>query len=229
MSRMFRHKRKKALTYLILGIVGVIGLFTIGFQLIINGSVFVANLFGNKSDTTQFENQVLAEIVINDIPSATNSSELKISGNTYNIDTLLIFLNDRQIKKLSISADNEFETLVSGLKDGENEIYFEGEVKDSKTKKKSEIFLISSKTSKPMIEVTSPSDNSTTPQSNINIKGKTDTDVYLRINNLPAVVSSEGNFNQNIQLAEGENKILLLAEDSAGNIVELTLTVIYEK
>ena len=86
-----------------------------------------------------------------------------------------------------------------------------------------------SKTSKPKIEVTSPSDNSTTPQSEIKVIGSTDPGVYMRINGLPAVVSSEGNFSQSVRLNEGENKILLEAKDNAGNTEMLTLTIIYEK
>jgi len=229
MSRMLRHKRKKALIYLVLIVFGAIAVFTIGFQLIINGSVFVANLFGNKSDLEQINNQVLADITLDEIPSATNSSELIVSGNTYNVDILQIFLNNRQVKKLSVASKNEFNVLISSLKDGENEIYFVGEVANSNNRKKTEIYTVLSKTSKPKIEVTSPSDNSTTPQSEIKVIGSTDPGVYMRINGLPAVVSSEGNFSQSVRLNEGENKILLEAKDNAGNTEMLTLTIIYEK
>jgi len=229
MSRMLRHKRKKALIYLVLIVIGAIAVFTIGFQLIINGSVFIANLFVNQSSIEQTNNQVLTEITIDEIPSATNSSELQVSGSTYNIDTLLIFLNDHQVKKISVSTKNEFDTLVTGLRSGENEIYFLGEIENSNTRKESSTYSIISKTTKPKLEISSPSDNSTTPQSEINITGNTDEGVYIRINGLPVAIGSAGGFNQSVRLSEGENKILISAEDEAGNTEELTLTVVYEK
>ena len=229
MSRLIKHKRKKALIYLAIALIAVFAIFTIGFKLIINSSVFIANLFGNKLETDLFQSETLADININEIPSATNSSELKVSGNTYNIDTIIIFINNQESKKLSISSKNEFITTINTLNDGENEIYFVGEIKKSDKRKKTETFLILSKITKPKIEISSPSDNSITPKSEIKILGKTDQNVSIRINGLPAVVSSEGIFDKTVQLKEGENKIIISAEDEAGNSDELTLTVIYEK
>src|SRR3989344_7372116 len=100
MSRLLKHKQKKALINLVLIVIGIFIIFTIGFQFIIKGSVFVANIFGDKSDTEQVNNQILGEININEIPVATNSSKLKISGNTYNIDSVLVFLNRQEVDQI---------------------------------------------------------------------------------------------------------------------------------
>lgn len=229
MSRLLKHKQKKALLYLVLVIIGVFIIFTIGFQLIIKGSVFVANLFGDKSDTNQVENQILGEIKINEIPSATNSSKIRISGSTYNIESLLILLNKQEFKRIEISSKSEFNTIIDNLKDGQNEIYFIGELKRSDKRKKSDIYFVISKTSKPKIEITSPKDRTNTPQTEIDIIGKTDSNVTIRINDQPVVVSSDGNFKHLVRLNEGDNKFLITAEDEAGNTENLTLTIVYEK
>ncbi|MFH1827497.1 MAG: hypothetical protein ABH812_03665 [bacterium] len=229
MSRLLHHKRKKALIYLAIILIVAFAIFTVGFKLIINGSVYIANMFGNKTDTGQYQNETLAEININEIPSATNSSQLKISGNTYNIDSIIIFLNNEEIKTLSISSKNEFSALIDNLVNGENKVYFVGEVKNSSKRKKTDTYSIVSKTSKPKIEVSSPSDNLITPKSEIRIVGQTDPNVSLRIGGFPTSISSTGNFDQSVQLKDGENKIIITAEDEAGNSEELTLTIIYEK
>ena len=229
MSRLLKHKQKKALLFLALVIVGVFVIFTIGFQLIIKGSVFVANLFGDKSDLLQVENQVLSEINVNEIPTATNSSKIRISGNTYNVETLIIFLNNQEVKQIQISSKNEFNTIIDNLTDGQNEIYFIGDLKRSDKRKKSDIYTVISKTSKPKIEITSPKDRTNTPKTEIDIIGKTDTNTSVTINNQPVVVGSDGNFKYLVRLNEGENKFLITAQDEAGNTENLTLTIIYEK
>ena len=229
MSRLLKHKQKKALINLALIILGIFIIFTIGFQFIIKGSVFVANIFGDKTDTEQVNNQILGEININEIPVATNSSKLKISGNTYNIDSVLVFLNRQEVDQIEISSKNEFSTVIDNLNVGENELYFIGLQKKSEQRKKTDIFTIISKTTKPKIEISSPKDRAITPKTEINIVGKTDANVIIKINEQPVVVSSDGSFSYLVRLNEGENKFLVNAVDEAGNTENLTLTIVYEK
>lgn len=229
MSRLLKHKQKKAIINLVLIVIVIFIIFTIGFQFIIKGSVFVANIFGDKSETEQVNDQILGEININDIPIATNSSKLKVSGNTYNIKSVLVFLNNQEVDQLEITSKNDFSSTVDNLNEGENELYFVGIQKKTNKRKKSEIFTIISKTTKPKIEITSPKDNSITPKTEVNIIGKTDLDVIVRINEQPVVVSSDGSFSYLVRLNEGENKFLIKAEDEAGNSENLTLSVVYEK
>ena len=229
MSRLLKHKQKKALINLVLIVIGIFIIFTIGFQFIIKGSVFIANFFSDKSETDQVNNQILGEININEIPSATNSSKIKVSGSTYNMDSVLIFLNKQEVDKIDINSKNDFSAIIDNLNVGENELYFIGLQKKSEQRKKTDIFTIISKTTKPKIEISSPKDRSITPKTEINIIGKTDIDVVIKINDQPVVVSSDGSFNHLVRLTDGENKFIINAEDEAGNTDSLTLTIVYEK
>lgn len=229
MSRLLRYKQKKALINLVLILIAIFIIFTIGFQFIIKGSVFVANIFSDKSDTDQVTNQILGEININEIPTATNSSKIKVSGSTYNMDSVLIFLNKQAVDKIEINSKNEFSTIIDNLNTGENELYFIGVQKESEQRKKTDIFTIISKTTKPKIEISSPKDRSITPKTEINIIGKTDTDVIIKINDQPVVVSSDGSFNHLVRLTDGENKFIINAIDEAGNSDSLILAIVYEK
>ena len=229
MSRLLKYKQKKALINLGLIIIAIFIIFTVGFQFIIKGSVFIANVFSDKSDTDQVNNQILGEININEIPTATNSSKIKVSGSTYNMDSVLIFLNKQEVDNIEINSKNEFSTIIDNLNTGENELYFVGIQKKSEQRKKTDIFTIISKTTKPKIEISSPKDHSITPKTEINIIGKTDIDVIIKINDQPVVASSDGSFNHLVRLSEGENKFIINAEDEAGNTDSLTLTIVYEK
>jgi hypothetical protein len=228
MSRYLKHKTKKTLYLLAIVIFLIIISFTLGFQIIIKGSVFIANLF-NKSKTNEIQTtQVLSDIQINEIPESTNSSKIKISGIVSSVDNIIIFLNNQEEKRINVNKSN-FETYIDNLKDGENKIYFVGESSKSKVRIKTEIYLVYLISEKPKIEISEPQDNSLTQRNEIKISGKTNPNVDLKINNLPAVVSNNGEFSQYIKLNEGKNEIIIKVTDLAGSTEEKKLTVTYEK
>ena len=228
MSRYLKHKTKRTLFVIAIIIFLIIASFTVGIQLIIKGSVFIANLF-NKSQNNEIQTtQVLSDIQINEIPESTNSSEIKILGSTSNIDEIVVFLNNYEEKRIAIDSDS-FKTTLENLKEGENKIYFVGEQTKSNKRTKTDIYYVYLITEKPKIEISSPQDNSLTQRSEIQITGKTTPGVDLKINNLPSVVGVNGDFSQYIKLNEGKNEILIIAQDTAGNKEEKKLTVTYEK
>jgi SUMO ligase MMS21 Smc5/6 complex component len=228
MSRYLKHKTKKTLYLLAIVIFLIIISFTLGFQIIIKGSVFIANLF-NKSKTNEIQTtQVLSDIQINEIPESTNSSKIKISGIVSSVDNIIIFLSNQEEKRINVNKSN-FETYIDNLKDGENKIYFVGESSKSKVRIKTEIYLVYLISEKPKIEISEPQDNSLTQRNEIKISGKTNPNVDLKINNLPAVVSNNGEFSQYIKLNEGKNEIIIKVTDLAGSTEEKKLTVTYEK
>jgi hypothetical protein len=228
MSRYLKHKTKKTLYILALIIFLIIISFTFGIQLVIKGSVFIANLFNKSTSNETRTTQVLSDIQINEIPESTNSSKIKISGLVSNIDEIIIFLNNQEEKRITISS-SKFNTTLDNLSEGENKIYFVGEQKNINKRTKTDIYAVYLITEKPKIEISEPRDNSLTQRSEIKISGKTTPNVDLRINNLPVVVGKNGDFSYDIKLNEGKNEILIIAEDLAGNKEEKKLTITYEK
>jgi len=228
MSRYLKYKTKRTLYALIFIIFLVAIAFTFGIQLVIKGSVFIANIFNRSQKNEVQTTQILSDIQINEIPESTNSSEIKISGITSNINTLIIFLNGQEEKRIDITSNN-FKTTLENLQDGENKVYFIGEYSKNSKRTKTDVYQVFVSTSKPKIEISSPQDNSLTQRSEIQIIGKTSPNGDLRINNQPAVVGVNGDFNHYVKLNEGKNEILLTVEDNAGNKEEKKLTITYEK
>ena len=70
--------------------------------------------------------------------------------------------------------------------------------------------------------VLSPTDNLATNQVTILVRGTTDTDVLLRLNDGLVTVEPDGNFSVTFTLSEGVNELVFSAQDRAGNSRLLT-------
>ncbi len=230
----FRSRRSgnflKIIIYLILFfLILFLIFFTFGFNLILNTSSYISNLFSKKEKTTSIKStDLIALIDLTSIPTATNSAKFNVSGNTVNINKLEFYLNDEKVKDITINSD-VFNEEIGDLNIGKNDFYIIAKDENGKIVKKTEKYNIFYKPNKPKLEILDPKDGTTVNQSEITIKGSTDKETFIKINQSPVVVDALGNFNYSIKLQEGENKIEITAEDEAGNIEEKILTITYQK
>lgn len=226
-----QHYRRQLITYVVLLLIVVVFFATVGVKLLISLSLFIAN-FG-KSDSTQSSQQkrdnrdyILAPKILN-APNATNSAEVIITASAQEGKTVTIYVND-MIQKDVVATDTTFETEVT-LKKGENSIFLSVEDDESSVEKTSKSHTIFYLVDKPKLEIEFPKDQEKTSDDEIEIRGKTDPGVTIKIGTTPTVVNSEGAFSYTFRLREGENKITVEAVDVAGNIESKTITVIFEK
>lgn len=77
------------------------------------------------------------------------------------------------------------------------------------------------------LTVSSPANNTTTSSESITVKGKTVAGAEVFVNDVETRADASGNFSVTITLDEGENYILVVANDALGNYSEKELTVIY--
>ncbi len=205
-------------------------IFTIGFRFLLNVSVFVANLTAKKTDgQLQKNDDTFGSIDIDSIPSATNSARIIVEGSVVNLSSVEFYLNSENVKQIILNALDSFSEQIGDLKKGKNIIYIKGKFKDSKTTKQSKEFSVFYKPEKPKLEIREPFDKSTTSQSDIKIKGSTDKETFIKINDFPLVVDANGNFETSVHLKDGDNSFTIVAEDMAGNIETKTIFVIYQK
>lgn len=205
-------------------------LFTFGLRILLNTSIFIANI-SSKNKPTEFlrKNNEYISLSIDNIPSATNSSSILIEGTSLNIDEISIYLNNEETKTLKNFFSSNFTEEISGLKEGENEIYLIGKNTEKNLTKKTPVYKTIYKSKKPKIQIIEPVNEEKVNKNEVNIKGETDKDVYVKINNNPVIVDALGRFNHPLRLNEGENQITITAEDIAGNIEEKIIKIIYEK
>jgi len=233
MSHLSSKRSKQTLyktTFLIILVIGAMFFFFFyGFQILINGSLFINQLANSsKPKITNSKNNILNNIAIDPIPTATNSSSFIFSGSLLGYDELEVYVNQEKVSELSNISDS-FSEEISGLKKGSNSIYAIAKSSGSKETKKSEEFNISYQSEKPTIEIESPKDGEKFNKEEIVIKGKTGKETYIHINSLPIVVDADGSFQYTLKLKEGENKIEINATDIVDNQETKNLTVQYIK
>lgn len=203
---------------------------TIGFKILLNTSVFVANFFSkNKPTETIKKDEQYLSLTIDNIPVATNSPTIIIEGSLINIDEIDFFLNNKKLKTVKNFLSNSFSEEIPELKEGENKIYLVGKNKTENSTKKTQEYIVIYKKNKPKLEIIEPKNEEVVNKDEIIIKGETDKEVYIKINNLPVIVDALGKFEQSFRLNEGENNFEITAEDIAGNIETKTLKIIYQK
>jgi hypothetical protein len=208
----------------------LIFIFTIGFRLLLNSSVFIANFFSKKTPETLTKiNNHYGSIFIDNIKTATNSPSISIDGSFVNFDKIEFYLNDKKVKEINNPSTDTFSETVQDLKIGENTIYLKGINTQENFSKKTQKYTVFYKNEKPKLEIFEPKNEEQTNKNEIKISGETDKEVFVKINGLPITVDALGKFTTTLRLSEGENNIEIIAEDIAGNIETKTIKVIYQK
>lgn len=233
MSRLSEHRQKQFLRKLLFLVIGLIALgvfmVTIGFKLLINSSLMINRLTsGEETDQTQNTEDFFGSLEIDDLPIATNSAELIISGSVTNYDTVEIYINREKVKQLRLTSDS-FSEEVGDLRKGENVIYVKARASKEKKEEKTDSYSIQYISGKPKLEIKEPQENTKTSKSEIKVAGTANKDDEITVNNSPVVLDQNGNFETTVNLKEGDNTIEVEVEDIAGNIEKKSIKVTYQK
>ncbi|MBN2101115.1 helix-turn-helix domain-containing protein [Candidatus Dojkabacteria bacterium] len=83
----------------------------------------------------------------------------------------------------------------------------------------------------PFLEVTDPENNSTVTESEITLKGKTDPDMFVTVNDEAVKISQDGHFEVELSLSEGANTIIVKSRhpDNIGKEAVVTRNIEYVK
>lgn len=207
----------------------VVFIFMFGFKTLINATIFVTNMTSSKKTQTEEQKTTKYGLLdIDEIPVATNSARIVVSGTVNNYDVLYFYVNDEQVKEKKINSE-DFVEEIGDLKKGRNTVYVKARANDSKEEKKSEVFDIMYRADKPKLEISEPQVDTKTSNSEIKVAGKTDSEVLIKVNDFPVVVDAQGGFQTTVRLHEGENMLDIKAIDDAGNTETKTLKVNYQK
>jgi len=78
------------------------------------------------------------------------------------------------------------------------------------------------------LQIISPSDQSTVTSAFITLRGKTTAQAEVFVNDKETTADPDGNFSVQLELDEGENPIMVVANDANGNVGEKEITLMYE-
>lgn len=214
-----------------LGILTVlVVLLFFGIKLLVNFSLLVEK----KSDSggiNQEQTSYMTPPILDPITAATNSASFDLSGTAGTGKYVVVYINGKQRGKADIKNDSSFTFKDLQLDKDENDIKVKA-VDDSKKESKfSPTVHVLYTTKSPTLSVDFPTDGQTYHKSDnpIKVRGKTDPDVKVTINDFWAVNDSDGNYSYNFLLKSGDNNITIVATDDAGNKTEKSLKVSYSE
>jgi len=233
MGRLERVQEKKIkntiILYIVILVLVLYFIFTFGIKLLLNSSSFISGLFPQPSTKPLSKTEdTFSSIDVNSIPQATNSARFIISGSVLNFDILDFYINAKKVKEIESSSDTYSEE-IGDLEKGDNNVYVLAKSRNNKIEKNTITYKVFYKNEKPKLDISEPSDNSTTNNQEIKVKGSTDKETYVRVNDLPVVVDANGGFETTVRLKDGDNQIVITASDIAGNMETKSLKVTYQK
>jgi len=225
-------EEKKSLQQLVLSILGIISLlflfFYLGIPLLVKLSGFIAG-FKKETAPTQNETNIVSEPFLDPLPTATNSAQIQVSGSANPGDDVILFVNDSKSGDKIVGKDGLFSFNNVSLDEGINEIYAQAKAGSKESSPSIKVKIVY-KNNPPKLEIESPKNGDVfkREQREIDIKGITDEEVTVSINDRLIIVEPNGNFSSTYRLIDGENKIEVKATDSAGNTQTVEIKVTYE-
>lgn len=229
-ARVQERRERQRLFYSTVGIIAVIVFLALfGLKILVGFSLLVDRIRGGSPPPAQTQT-VLIPPTLNPLPTSTNSEDVTVTGSGQSALTLVLFLNDKEFKKLTIEEGGTFSIPVK-LTKGANII--SSKVVDDKgnTSELSNIISITLKKDAPLLEISEPTDGATihSDSNKVNVVGKTDEGNSVTINGRFVIVASDGSFRSPVSLNEGENILTIVAADNAGNQTVVDRKVTYQK
>ncbi|OGH06042.1 MAG: hypothetical protein A2W22_03910 [Candidatus Levybacteria bacterium RBG_16_35_11] len=228
-SRRLEKKTKRNIILTLLGIAVVfIFIVKLGIPLMANFALFVSG-FRTGPETKAKDNLFIQPPILNSIPFATNSAQLEISGKAIKNGTLQLFINDQLVNSEIVNEDGNFK-FIQTLDSGENQIKTKVEINGRKSDF-SDIFTVVYKSSAPSITIDVPADGEefSKEQKTANVAGKVDSGTTVTVNGFWAIVDESNTYSYSLPLKNGENEIIVVATDQAGNKAEKTIKVKYSE
>lgn len=209
------HLARRIVTLGFLSVVLMVFLLTLGIPILGKFADLLETI--SKRESLDIKGKVLRPPILDDLPQATNSAKLKITGFADKAKSVEIYLADDKTGEVKV-ADSRFSFDDLTLRKGSNEISARSLFEDGKSSDVSVKKQVVFDNEEPSLTVENPSDGQTfIVENRVKVSGETDKDAQVTANGFLALVAPDGKFEVIISLAEGENTIEVKATDLAGN------------
>ncbi len=160
-------------------------------------------------------------------PAATNSAKLPITGYGEAGANAILVVDGEEVGQTEINQDGQFNFDVP-LSEGENELIVYSVDQAENESRQTRNYIINLDVEAPSIELEQPQDGASfelRKNQLIEVKGRTEAEAKVFLNDRLVYADSEGLFSTRHQLNEGENKLKFRVIDQAGNVSEKEITV----
>lgn len=221
-SRLRRFEEQKQQKKIYKSLAGIVVIFLFlaifGLRILEGFSLLVDKMRGT---TPQQTSQVLIlPPELNPLPIATNSATISISGKGQPGMTVIVYINEVDTEKVTVENDGSFTIPSIKLIDGVNTINAKQTDEKKNVSQASETLTITSKKSKPTLDITYPQDNAQIRQekNTITITGKTNDEANtVTINDRLVILRGDGSFSYDFSVPNGDSVLKIVATDTAGN------------
>ncbi len=229
-GRIEEKRQKRRLGIAIIGSLAVVLFFAVfGVNLLVGFSLLVDRLRG--AGPQQVAQTLLLPPILDPLPIATKSATLKVTGTGTEGTDVIIFVNEEEEERVTVETGGTFETILTNLSDGTNTISARATDGKDNTSDPSNILTITIKKTPPIFEVTAPADHTTIQGENnrVTVEGKTEENTTVTVNGRIVVIRGDNTFSYQHSMSEGENKLTIVATDTAGNATTVERIVTYRK
>ena len=232
LSRNFQRKSRNTLILSILGIAAVLFLlFRYGLPLISDASFLFGRITSkpNQIDKKNSEDEEFVPVPnIDSLPKATNNQTVTVTGTSLSGLFIDLYLNGDKEDTEGVDENGEFEFSLD-LSEGENIIKVRARKENEESEFSNSVIVIYKKGG-PELSIESPGEGVEIKGANpIEVKGKTDSDSSVLVNDFQAITNSEGNWSYYLTLKGGDNEIKVVATDLAGNKTEKIIHANYSQ
>lgn len=220
-------KRSSFLALLGTGVI-VVAIFKFGIPLIAQLGTFFENLNPLDTEVQQNSTSFLQSPRIDVLPIATNSAAIKIAGVGIPEKNVELFVGEELVSKVKVDEDGKFAIASLKLNLGQNIIRARMRDNDN-TSDFSESQTVIFDNTPPSLEVISPnqSQSFSKDQNTIEVKGKTEKEATVTVNDFRAIVDGDGSFSYLLRLSAGENIVRVKAQDLAGEETQVERKITY--
>ncbi len=220
---------KRIFVLSVVSVVIIIAIFTAGPGFLGKFADFVDAVFKNRGGAVQNTVSSLSTPILDEIPQATNSAILKISGVSAGGDNVEVYKDGEKITDTPV-VDGKFAYDDINLNNGSNEIKVKATTKSGAQSDFSQVAIVNFDKKEPQLSVTTPTaGQSFSGNNHVTVLGDTEKDAQVFANGFLANVSSDGKFSVTIPLVDGDNKLEVKALDEAGNTKIIELNVHFSK
>lgn len=217
---------KKAYLYIFLSIVSVILLFFLGLPLLVKFAAFFTNL-GKTDKPVDIEDITPpAPPQFESFDEYTSKTSIKLEGKSESGAIVTLNFNGRDREAVA-NSDGKFSFEVD-LSKGKNTFFAKAKDQAGNESQETQVQTITQDSEKPSLNIDSPSNEASfygDSQRLVNIKGTTDEDAQVYINDRFVTVEDNGSFSFATTLSEGVNDFSIKAVDKAGNETSTSLSL----
>lgn len=233
-SRLKRHieqESKKQIYISFVVIVLIVILFlTFGAKIFefIGNTVFLIRGDSETVGEKVSETSTLNPPEIDSVPETTSEETIVVSGTVEDEEMLVeLYLNDSLYRKVPVGSDFAFNANVR-LKEGKNSLKARTVLNGESSEFGKSITVLYS-SGEIELDVVFPKDGQKLGKGDkrIEVRGKTDPLYKVTVNGFRAIVDKDGNFSFYTELKDGDNELVIVAENSAGETKEEKVSVTY--